>query len=114
MGLGDLACTVIYMTHIGLLEMNPLARFMIEIGGLRQLVVFKLGSMALSCGCLYLTRYHRRTEQMAWVCAVILLLLTVHWMRYNAEIPGLTHEIGVIALSEPSLSAKAGLVTLVD
>ncbi|MEO1130731.1 MAG: DUF5658 family protein, partial [Planctomycetota bacterium] len=103
MGFADLACTVIYMTHIGLLEANPLARFMIELGGLRQLVLFKLATMVVSSGCLYLARFHRTAEPMAWTCAAILLLLTIHWVNYNERIPSLTREINIIAFSDPTM-----------
>lgn len=100
MGLADLACTLTYMRGIGMFEINPIARWMIEIGGARQLILFKLFTIALSAGTLFLCRRYRGTEKFAWMCAIIMLVLTIQWMYYNAAAPTLTHEFAVIAMGE--------------
>jgi hypothetical protein len=86
MNLADLTLSLTYMRSVGMFEMNPLARSMIAIGGADQLVRYKLFLTILSGGILYLLRRQRFAEQAAWVSTVVLLLLTMHWGRYNARI----------------------------
>jgi len=99
MGIADLLCTLTYMHTIGMVESNPIALHMIEINGPRQLVLFKLLTMLLSCSALYIGRFTRRAEFCTWLCVGILLALMIHWVRYNRNINSLTNEIAVIALS---------------
>jgi hypothetical protein len=75
---------------------------MIEIAGSRQLILFKLFTVSLSCGVIYLCRRHRRAEQMSWVCALLMLALMLHWVNYNNTISTLTNEISVLATSRSS------------
>ena len=102
MGLGDLACTIIYMRHIGMIEINPIARQMAEIGGDRQIIMFKLLTMLVSGGALYMIRRHRSAELWSWVCSVMLLGLTAHWVNYNRVIPSMTFEVTILAMSDDS------------
>ena len=97
MGLADLLCTLAYATSIGMVEMNPIARHMIEIGGADQLVMFKLFTMSLSSGIIYLIRRHRWAEGCAWFSVVVMLWLTIHWVQYNQLAPTLTSEFSLIA-----------------
>jgi len=83
MGLADLQLTLTYMRSVGLIELNPIAREMVEIGGARQLVMYKLLSIAMSAGVLYLLRRHALAERCAWASCALLLALTMHWVRYN-------------------------------
>ncbi len=83
MGLADLQLTLTYMRSAGMLELNPLARAMVDLGGAPQLIRFKLFSIAASAGLLYLMRRHSLAERCAWVSCAALLLLTAHWVHYN-------------------------------
>lgn len=83
LSLFDLAQTITYMRGVGMLELNPLARVMVELGGARQLVMFKMFTVAVGCGVLYLLRRHALAERCAWVCVVVLVCLALWWMRYN-------------------------------
>ena len=86
LGLFDLLYTLSYMRGAGMMELNPLARTMIEIGGAQQLVLFKLGSIVTSCGILYLLRRHRQAEVCAWVSLAALAFLAAHWINYNGHV----------------------------
>lgn len=99
MSIADLMCTLTYMRISGMLEANPLARFMITIGDAQQLIHFKLGMIALCWGSLYLGRRHPRAELSAWICTAIMLLLTLHWINYNASVSLFTNDMAVLALS---------------
>ena len=99
MGLADLSITLTYMRSIGMIELNPIARHMVSIGSCDQLIRYKLFTMGLSCGVLYLLRRHPRAELGAWICAIVLLGLTLNWVRYNESITDYTNELHVIAAS---------------
>lgn len=99
MGLADLYCTLAYMTTSGMIELNPVARAMVSIGDAPQLILFKIFTMTLSCGALFLARDHRRAEPAAWVCTAVMLVLTLHWTSFNKSAPGFTNEFSILAMS---------------
>lgn len=86
LGLFDLSHTLAYMRGAGMVELNPVARAMIELGGTRQLILFKLFTITTSCGILYLLRRHRQAEVCAWLSLAALALLAAHWMHYNGNV----------------------------
>jgi hypothetical protein len=99
MGMADLYCTLAYMTMSGMIEVNPVARAMITIGEGPQLILFKVFTMALSCGALFLARENRKSETAAWLCTVVMLVLTLHWANYNRRAPNFTNELTTLAMS---------------
>ncbi|MBN8643835.1 MAG: hypothetical protein J0L61_01170 [Planctomycetes bacterium] len=101
MGLADLACTLIYMTTVGLPEANPIARWLAEFGSSRAVVAFKLLTMGLCCLCLYMGRTERRMEMCAWACTAILLTLSFHWIGFNRSITEHTNLIAYLADPNP-------------
>lgn len=86
MGLADLALTLTYMKSTGMYELNPVARAMVAVGGEPQLIRFKLLTIALGAGMLYLLRRHRVVEPTAWGCAAVMCLLSAHWFAYNRHV----------------------------
>jgi len=98
MGLADLQLTLTYMRSVGMIELNPLARAMVDLGGAPQLIRFKLLSIALSAGLLYLMRRHSIAERCAWLSCAALLFLTFHWVRYNDR--PVTPDSSVAALAQ--------------
>lgn len=100
MGLADLLCTLTYMRTSGMLEANPIARLMLDIGSARQLVLFKTLMMLLSAGTLYLARRHRVAETCAWACTLMMLALTLHWLHFNRSISAFTNDMAVLAMSD--------------
>jgi hypothetical protein len=84
LSVADLLFTLTHLNGIGMIELNPIARAIILGGTATDLIAFKLASVGVGCGCLYLGRRSKRTELAAWICALGLGLLTVHWFQYNA------------------------------
>ncbi|MBL8746785.1 MAG: hypothetical protein JNK58_10565 [Phycisphaerae bacterium] len=103
MGIADLMCTLTYMRTSGMLEANPLARFILTTGavdgGSEQLVMFKALTILLSCGTLYIARRHRQAELSAWVCTAMMCVLTIHWINYNRSVSAFTNDMAVLAMS---------------
>lgn len=97
MGLVDLVCTITYMRHIGMIELNPIARFLAATGGAGSLVIFKFSTMAASSTVLFIARHRRGTEACAWVGFAMLLALMVHWAYFNAAVPHVTEHLANIA-----------------
>lgn len=97
MSLADLICTITYMRAVGMVELNPIARYLTAAGDGAPLVAFKSFTMVLSAWLLFVCRRHRRAEVCAWLGASILLVLTGHWVHYNSTVQGITREIVVIA-----------------
>ena len=97
MGLADLAYTLTYMRGSGMIEANPIARTMVEIGSARQLVLYKLLTLTVCCGAIYFCRRTRQAEFGAWICCLVMLGLTMHWLNYNATMAELTTEFALMA-----------------
>lgn len=100
MGAADLALTLTYAGTVGMIEVNPLARVMIALGGTAQLVLFKAFCTALCAGVLYLCRRAPQAERAAWLCAVGMLVLTAHWVNYNASVSRFTNDMAVLAAGD--------------
>lgn len=116
MGVADLLCTLTYMRISGMMEANPIARHMIALNGVSQLVMFKLLSILLCSTALYYGRFFRRTEICAWGCIAVMGALTAHWLQYNRSVSALTNEIAVIALHHggPETDVGARWISLAD
>jgi len=85
LGILDLVFTLTYMQSVGMVELNPLARLMIGVGGVGELVRFKLLTIALSSGLLYLLRRRAGAEWCAWISLIALVALSLHWAQYARE-----------------------------
>lgn len=84
MGLADLAITMTYLTSVGMYEGNPVARFVIGLGSPAIVVAFKVGTMLVTSWIVLAQRRRWQAEMVAWIAAVVLGLLTVHWLNYIA------------------------------
>lgn len=90
MGITDLACTLAYLHGMGMIELNPLARFLIEHGGAASLACFKGLTLLVCVGLLIRLRARVQAEVAAWVCMAVMVALTIHWAQYNEAIAQLT------------------------
>lgn len=110
MGMGDLLCTLAYMRSVGLPEMNPIARWIAANGTSQSLVLYKLLTISVSCGALYLARRHRRAEVCGWACAAILFALTLHWISFNRSVSEQPSWLTLVALDANRQDvARAGM-----
>lgn len=100
MGLIDLMFTVTYIRSIGMYEANPIARHIVLNGSIAQLVVFKLVTMGISCGAIYYARRIWKAEVAAWLCAVLLGSLMVHWVNYAHRVESLGYEFVLLMQHE--------------
>ncbi|MBL4698670.1 MAG: hypothetical protein JKX70_07540 [Phycisphaerales bacterium] len=78
----DLYLTLLFITHTGMNELNPLARAMMDYQSPAVLAVWKMGTVVLSVGILLLIRKQRSAEFGAWVGCLVMGWLMVHWTGY--------------------------------
>lgn len=96
MSLADLAMTLTYLTQVGMVESNPLARSIMLYNSPALLVAWKCATVGLGVTIICLARRTRIGELGAWIAAGILVLLTIHWTNYNAQAHTLTPYIGMM------------------
>ncbi|MEM9373367.1 MAG: DUF5658 family protein [Planctomycetota bacterium] len=82
----DLYLTLLYLTHSGMPEANPLARAMIAYQSPFVLAVWKTLTVVLCVGILFLIRHKRSAEFGAWAAVCVLAMLMSHWARYASEL----------------------------
>lgn len=86
LGLGDLYATVTHVNSIGMVELNPIAAYIIRADSSAGLVLYKLGTIGIAVGLLLATRQHRSAELASWLLVLIMAALTVHWRNYNETV----------------------------
>jgi hypothetical protein len=97
MSLADLYMTLAHLLHFGMVEVNPLARRIIEQGSAAELIIWKLASILLAVAILFLARHRRSAEVGALACFALLAWLTVHWFNYNATISTFTTDLHTLS-----------------
>ncbi len=98
MGLADLLLTLTYVRTVGMAEANPLARWLMQFNSVGLVVAFKLASMAICSGLILWKRRSRSAEIGAWVCLLVMALLTARWVWFIGAFSSLAQEVGVAAL----------------
>lgn len=92
----DLYLTLLYVTHTGMNEMNPLARAMMEYQSPALLSVWKGGTVLLCVGILLMIRKQRSAEIGAWAGVLLLGWLMSYWMLFIHE----TREMNIEVMHE--------------
>lgn len=101
MSLADLDISMVYLRSVGMAEVNPVARYVMEWNQPWLLVLWKVASILFSCSVLFVARRLAAAEIAAWVCFIALAWLTCQWWAYTAEAHVLT----------PALSGLSGVDT---
>ena len=93
LSVADLLLTITHATSpFGMVELNPLARWLLEHGSVHALVAFKLITVAFTVVLLHVARKTDLGELASWVCFGVLVVLCLHWVQYNAMICDLIWE----------------------
>jgi len=85
-GLGDLYATLTHVNSIGMIELNPVAAYLIAADSDAGLVLYKLGTIGIAVGLVLRTRHHRSAEVASWAMILIMAALTFHWHNYNETV----------------------------
>ncbi len=99
----DLYLTLLYVMNTGMNEMNPLARAMMNYQSPTVLALWKLATVTLSLGILFLIRTKRSAELGAWVGCLVLGWLMSHWVMFIHETRDLNLQVvQEIASNDPT------------
>lgn len=82
LSLADLALTLTYVTEIGLIEDNPVARMVLHAGGPGLLIAAKLGSVGFATAVLFWARRRAFAEGAALFGALVMIWLMARWIGY--------------------------------
>lgn len=96
MSVADLAMTLTYATSVGMMEVNPIARAVMETGSPWMLTVWKLATAGLGLGILFYCRRFRKAEAASWLCCAVMTALTVHWMGFNHRVTDFSEEYAAL------------------
>lgn len=108
MSMGDLYMTVTYASQVGMIEMNPLARALMQGESHAPIIIFKLATVTLATMLLFKVRQTRVGELACWAGMVGLLWLTIRWAEYNKAMEELTPAIHTLANVEPGSWVEMG------
>jgi len=81
---GDLLATSAHLRSTGMVELNPIARAIVEwTQSVWGLALYKGVTVAVCVAVLYRVRTSRQAELGAWLGVAILALLAFHWGAYT-------------------------------
>lgn len=86
LGVGDLYATLAHVNSIGMVELNPVAAYLIDADSDAGLVLYKLGTIGIAVGLVVRSRHHRSAEAASWIMILIMAALTFHWQNYNETV----------------------------
>jgi uncharacterized protein DUF5658 len=117
MSMVDLYLTILYVTHTGMNEVNPLARAMMEYQSPAVLGIWKIATVVLGVGILTFIRNKRSAEFGAWIGFLILGMLMSHWVSYINEHSRISQDpmytqalVGPDFVYMPSSMGRSGVV----
>ena len=90
LSLADLYMTMMHLATIGMLEGNPLARWIMLNLDPSALVLWKSLTLLIAGAILIKIRHTRHGEVAAWICALILVWLMFRWYGYSHNLSMLT------------------------
>jgi Domain of unknown function (DUF5658) len=108
LSLGDLYMTLVHLRGVGMVEANPIAREVIDLNSPPALAAWKLATVVLAVGLLFVVRRTRSGEIGAWLAVAVLTWLTVRWTTYSEELAELHPEYVLEAVQrDPNWVAMA-------
>jgi len=103
MSAADLYLTLLYVTHTGMNEMNPLARAIMAYQSPGVLAAWKGGTVLICAGILLVIRKQQSAEIGAWAGCLVLGWLMSHWVVFINETSEMNIEIAqAISESDPT------------
>jgi hypothetical protein len=97
LSLSDLYMTLLHLLHFGMLEVNPVARRIMEYGSPAALILWKLITVGIAAGILFWARRRATAEWAAAFCCLVLAALTAQWILYNLQVSDSTGDLHAAA-----------------
>ena len=93
LSLADLAITIAHLRGVGMIEVNPIAAYLIKTTGSSwALAAYKCATLAVCVALLYRARRHVIGEMACWLALAILAGLSVVWDSYTKTDRGSQHD----------------------
>ena len=73
----DLIMTLKFVTSVGMIEANPIARWIMKSGDATSLTIFKMALTLASLGTIFYFRRKRCAEIAAWIAFAVMLALSL-------------------------------------
>lgn len=86
LSLADLWMTIDHLTQVGMFESNPIARAVMAQGSPTLLAVWKILSVALAIGFLFIARRKWIGEAATWLALCVLIWLMIRWAVYSDQV----------------------------
>ncbi len=102
MSIGDLLMTLTFARSIGMVELNPMARFLMQAPSPAYIIVYKMSSVLIACAILFMARKTRVGELGSWLAFFGLLWLTIRWLEYSEAMVIITGHLHYFANVEQS------------
>jgi len=93
----DLAMTLTYATTVGMMEVNPIARYIMSADTPVFIILWKLMTVGLCIGVLTTLRHRKSAERASWICLLGMLALAAHWVNFNNQVQHATPELSTLA-----------------
>jgi uncharacterized membrane protein YhfC len=98
--LADLYMTLTHLLHFGMLEANPVARKIMQLGSPATLILWKLVTVGIAVGILFWARRRWTAEWAAAFCCFVMIWLTGRWAVYNLQAPEMTPAMQAVAQTQ--------------
>gem|GEM_PF-915771 len=82
----DLILTLKFVTTVGMIEANPIARWVMRSGDAWTLTIFKLSLTLICLGTIFWLRRIRTAELAAWFCFAVMLALSMKWSMFLTQV----------------------------
>lgn len=86
LSLADLWMTIDHLTQVGMFESNPIARAVMAQGSPTLLAVWKILSVAMAIGFLFVARRKWIGEAATWLAVFVLIWLMIRWAVYSDQV----------------------------
>lgn len=87
LSLVDLSLTIQHLTTVGFAESNPIASWLIRVTrSTAVLALYKLVTVLVAVGGLFVVRRHRIAELASWGAAALLIALCWRWQVYATTV----------------------------
>jgi hypothetical protein len=97
MGLADLSMTLTFITSVGMVEANPVARLVMQLNHPGYVILWKLATMLVGIGVLYWARRTKGAEVGTWVSFIAMAALSIHWLTFAGQVSTMDADYAVMA-----------------
>jgi hypothetical protein len=96
MSVGDLALTLTFITSVGMIELNPIARWVMHLESPHAVAIWKVALILLNVGLLFYFRKRRLAEVASWACFLVMAFVSIRWLWFAMSVASMAHDYQVL------------------